>query len=131
MRSVYIQAHPNGRFLNVNSFTASEGFRALGYEVGTFVSDELETLPLSPESIVVGHIGTVWWALSELGVPQPPYLLTPECLKPFLGRDEWTTTLGEVRRLERVPIFVKPLERGKTFSGHVVGAFRDLIKTSA
>lgn len=131
MRPVYIQAHPDGRFLNVDGFTASEGFRALGYEVRTFMSGDLETLPLDPEGIVVGHIATVWRALARLGVPQPPYLLTPEPLKPFLGRDEWTTTLGEVRRLERVPVFIKPLERGKTFSGHVVGAFRDLLETSA
>lgn len=59
MRPVYIQAQPDVRFLNANGFTAFEGFRALGYEIRTFVSDELETLPLSPESIVVGHIGTV------------------------------------------------------------------------
>lgn len=131
MRSVHVQTHPNGRFLNANGFTAFEGFRALGYDVRTFISDELEALPLSPENIVVGHIGTVWQALAKLGVPHPPYLLTPERLKPFLGRDEWTTTLGEVRRLERVPVFIKPLEQGKTFSGHVVNAFRDLLETSA
>ena len=131
MRPVYIQAHPDGRFLNANGSAASEGFRALGYEVRTFVSDELETLPLSPKSVVVGHIATVWRALEKLGVPQPPYLLTPEPLKPFLGRDEWITRLGAVRRLERVAVFIKPLERGKTFSGHVVRAFRDLLETSA
>lgn len=36
----------------------------------TFVSDELETVPLSPENIVVGHIGTVWQALAKPGVPE-------------------------------------------------------------
>ena len=126
MKPVYVQTHPDGRFLNANGFTAFEGFRALGYDVRTFVSSNLDTLPLSPQSVVVGHIKTVWRALAKLSVPQPPYLLTPERLKPFLGRDEWTTTLGEVRWPERLPVFIKPLERGKTFSGHVVGAFRDL-----
>lgn len=131
MRPVHVQTRSDGRFLNANGFTASEGFRALIYDVRTFISDEFEAVPLSPESIVVGHIGTVWQALAKLGVPHPPYLLTPERLKPFLGRDEWTTTLGEVRRLERVLVFIKPLEQGKTLSGHIVGAFRDLLETSA
>ncbi len=128
MRLVYIQTHSDGRFLNINVFAAFEAFRTLGYEVKTFVLGDLETLPLSPNAIVVGNIGTVWRALEKLGVPQPPYLLTPKCLKPFLGRDEWVSTLGEVRSLAQVPIFIKPLERGKTFTGHVVGAFRDLIE---
>ena len=130
MRLVYTQTHTDGRFLNINVFTAFEGFRTLGYKVETFVLGDLETLPLSPNAIVVGNIGIVWRALEKLGVPRPPYLLTPECLKPFLGRDEWISTLGEVRSLARVPIFIKPLERGKTFTGHVVKAFRDLIETA-
>ena len=130
MRLVYIQTHSDGRFLNTNVFVAFEGFRALGYEIKTFVLDDLATLPLSPNAIVVGNIGTVWRALEKLGVPQPPYLLTPECLKPFLGRDEWMSTLGGVRSLAQVPIFIKPLERDKTFTGHVVKVFRDLIETA-
>lgn len=113
MRPVYVQTQPDGRFLNANGYVASEGFRAFGYDVRTFVSGEVEALLLSPKSVVVGHIGTLWRALEEL------------------GRGEWATTLGEVRRLGRVPVFVKPLERGKAFSGHVVGAFRDLIETAA
>ena len=130
MRLVYIQTHPDGRFLNTNVFVVFEGFRALGYKIKTFVLDGLATLPLSPDTIVVGNIGTVWRALKKLGVPQPPYLLTPYYLKPFLGRDEWMSTLGGVRSLAQVPVFIKPLERGKTFTGHVVGAFRDLIETA-
>lgn len=131
MRAAYVQKHPDGRFLNANGFTAFERSRALGYDMRTFVSGDLDTLSLSPESVVVGHIKTVWRALAKLGVPQPPYLLTPERLKPFLGRDEWTTTLGKVRRLEQVSVSIKPLERGNAFSGHVVSAFRDLLETSA
>ena len=57
----------DGRFLNANGFTVSEGFRALGYDVRTFVLGNLETLPLSPESVFVGPIGTVWRALARLG----------------------------------------------------------------
>ena len=131
MRPVYIQTKADGSFTNSNSYAAWEGFSALGYEVRTFRADELAQLELEPDALVHAHVGIVWQALAQLGAAVPQALGIPTELEPFLGRRQWCSTLGAVRTLKNVPVFFKPLENGKAFTGHVVSAFRDLIRTAS
>ncbi len=131
MRPVYIQTKNDGSFTNGNSYAAWEGFTALGYEVKTFRADELTQLELAPDALVHGHVGIVWQALAQLGARVPQALGIPTDLEPFLGRRQWQSTLGEVRKLADVPVFIKPLENGKAFTGHIVAEFRDLIQTAS
>lgn len=127
---VFIQKR-DGEFINLNCFTAHDGFRQMGYEVVPFELDGLPQLPLTGEDIVCGNISTVHQALGMLGVPRPPVLNIPVELTGFLGRAMTTTTLGEVRSLTDVPVFIKPRDIGKQFTGYIVREFRDLIETSS
>ncbi len=116
--------------LNANCYAAWDGFALRGFDVRLFTRADLPNLPLAPDTVVAGNIATVRAALRQIGAPLPPYLLLPRGGAPFLGRASWETTLGEVRTLAHVPVFIKPLSEGKTFTGHVVSAFRDLLETA-
>ena len=127
---VYIQKK-NGEFINLNCFNAYDGFQQMGYEVIGFEKPDLSSLPLTVEDIVCGNVGTVYQALERIGIARPPVLNVPEELRGFCGRRITTKTLGEVRALNDVPIFIKPRDIGKQFTGYVIREFRDLIETAA
>jgi hypothetical protein len=127
----YVQCRPDGEFTNVNCYAAAEGFRELGYEVRKFNVSEIPDLDLSRDTIVHGNIGTVWAAWDRIGVSRPQYLNFPEELMHFARRTMWRSNLGDIRSLKRVPVFIKPIDEGKAFTGHVVREFRDLIETAA
>lgn len=125
----YLQ-RKNGELTNVNTFNANEGFRLLGVETLGFEAPELETLPLTRETIVCGYVGSVHRALERIGVPLPRLHPAPPALEAFYGRSIRATTLGEVRAME-APIFVKPLSQHKEFTGHVRrGDLDDLNRTA-
>ena len=130
MRKVYLQFKKNGEYLSQNTFMAQQGFRSFGYEIEKFHFDEIETLNISTESIVVGHIGTIHKALKQLGIEPPLPLQPPKELLPFLGRNVWESTLGEIRKLHKTPVFIKPLYGLKSFTGYVVTDFKDLIRSA-
>jgi hypothetical protein len=80
-----------------------------------------DALPKADE-VVAGSIDFVHAALQSLSLPVPPIVYYPEALQPWLHRRIWMTTLGEaVARLGTVdePVFVKPAERLKAFTGNV------------
>ncbi len=131
MRKVYLQFNEDGTYLSQNIFMAEQGFKSFGYELQSFHFDELSDLELSKEDVVVGFIGTVQKALLRLGVTAPLPIQPPEELKAFLKREQWKTTLGEIRRLERLPVFIKPLYGSKSFTGHVIYEFKDLIRSTS
>ena len=111
---VYIQKK-NGEFINLNCFNAYDGFQQMGYEVIAFEKPELSLLSLASDDIVCGNIGTVYQALEQIGILRPPVLNIPEELHGFCGRTISTKTLGDVRTLNAVPIFIKPRDIGKQF----------------
>lgn len=130
---VYIQK-VKGEFHNVNPFIAWKGFVERGAYVQFFASSELESLPISPETPVVGGIPIVQRALRQLGREVPEMNAIPEALRSFAGRELSQMTMGRVRsRIEDgdAPLFIKPLPTDhKLFNGHVVSVFRDLIQSS-
>lgn len=131
--SVIIQKE-RGEFVNANGFTAWKGFDERGYTIRFFEWERMasEVVPVDPGTIAVGSVAFVRRALRRLGV-EPRPLDYPPRLRGYLGRNIWQTTWSEVRsRIDDpgVPVFVKPVERDKAFSGYVVGAFRDLIRTA-
>lgn len=131
--NVYIQKL-GGEFANVNTFTACQGFIERGAHVEFFEADALDSLEISPETPVVGGIGTVHRALAKLGAEIPLLNAVPPELLAFAGREIWTATLNEVReriQSEGAPVFIKPVPaQHKLFAGHVVSRFRDLIETA-
>lgn len=116
----YIQLGEDGRPYSANGSVAAKGFAALGYELRYFRRSELPGLPLTPDTVVAGGVGVMRAVFEQMGVRHPSTVSAPAALQPFLGRESWRTTLEEVRRAGRFPVFIKPYEDSKLFNGRVV-----------
>jgi hypothetical protein len=99
--------------------------RGIPIELYTLKRIQRRSLPLSAESFVSGDMDAMHGAMAQLEIAVPPPNDYPASLAPYLHRRIWKSTLGEVER--RVfedsgqPVFVKPAERRKSFTGRVVG----------
>ncbi len=128
----FIQYNDRNIPFGINAYTAEDWFLQMGWEVVPFRHLSDVENQLSKEYPVVGSINNVLLALDKLGVKRPLPLEIPECLVGFGKRKIWTSTLGEVRNNEALwPVFVKPLEEHKLFTGHVLRVFTDLYKSMA
>jgi hypothetical protein len=125
----------NGEFATVNAWVAWAGFDRKAYPVSFFEWPDLRDgrVGVTPDTLVVGGVATVLHALRRLGVA-PPTIDYPDALRPYLGRAVRPATLAEVRGRfagdAPAPLFVKPREAHKAFTGSVFAAFRDLIPTA-
>lgn len=125
-RTAYILKADQGLPYSPNGAVAARGFEHLGYEVRYFTRGELPTLPLNSQTPVVAGVGTVMAALEQMGVRVPSHMTAPSCLEPFLGRKCWRSTLGEIRRGNAFPVFIKPYEDTKRFTGFVARGAADI-----
>lgn len=110
MRKVYIQAREDGELPGTGFYASWHGFTCLNYSIQKFTADRLPSLDLSAAAIVAGSVRTVRAALTLIGCPVPADLNIPPGTEAFLGRESWATTLGVIRRMARVPVFVKPFD---------------------
>ncbi len=139
----YVQQGQKGDPNYLNLEETAYSFWERGYEVMRFEYPELDQgvldrglLSFPDETIVSGGVGTILEALERANRPQPEMLDLPDCLKPWIGRDYWTSTLAEVRQKveskhNTKPTHVKPLFDHKRFKGTVFTEFRDLIPSAA
>ncbi len=132
MRKVFVEKTIDGEFYNQNCFIACDGFKLRGYEVVFFNFEQLAAvqLEITKDTPVIGTIRSAKMGFKLVGCEAPPNVDIPEGLEWAAKRKCWTTTIGEVRNLKDVPIFIKPLVQQKVFTGHTVKNFADLIKTS-
>ncbi|MBK8259598.1 MAG: ATP-grasp domain-containing protein [Polyangiaceae bacterium] len=87
-------------------------------------------LPLGEDTFIMGAMPAMHGAMKQLDIPIPPPNDYPPCLQPFFCRAIWRSTLDQFERrvwggLER-PVFVKPAERRKAFTGRVFTSPDDL-----
>lgn len=131
-RTVYLQKNElNNEFINSNVYAAWEGFYFSGYERIPFFRKQMDHLPITKETIVVGWIGTVAQAFEIVGATVPPEISIPDCLMKYADRKIWKSTLGEVRADDNFKSFIKPLYGHKDFTGHVrSGLQANLFATS-
>lgn len=119
-----------GEFFSVNGYVAWDGFRLLGVETASFEYEQIDALPLTPETLVHGSVGAVHRALARLGVASPGLHPAPEALRPFYRRELSEATLGQVRAMSG-PVFIKPLREHKRFTGYVRrGDLDDVSRTA-
>jgi len=130
-RIVYVHSDAVGIPYSNSAYDAWFGFKELGYDVRLYALSEIDRLPLGSDVIVVGGVPQILRALQRIGAPPPPELNVPEVLLPFAGRRFWETTLAEARKPECWPIFVKPLERAKLFTGHLITDYPDLLESAS
>ncbi|MFE1595509.1 ATP-grasp domain-containing protein [Nocardia sp. NPDC058705] len=86
-------------------------------------------LALGPDVFIAGDMDAMHGAMRQLRIPIPQPDDYPEALREFLGRKVWPSTLGEIERAMdsacATPVFVKPAERRKSFTGTVCYSERD------
>lgn len=86
-------------------------------------------LPLGPHTFIAGDMDAMHGAMRQLGIPIPEPDDYPDSLSGFLHRRVWTSTLGEIERAVEngsvPPVFVKPAQRRKSFTGAACYSERD------
>lgn len=103
-----------------------------GIPIVLFTPKEIDrrSLPLDLASFVVGGTAIMHGAMKQLGIPIPEPDDYPESLRAFLHRRVWRSTLGRIEALlsegDMAPVFIKPAERKKAFTGLVVSSPGDL-----
>lgn len=109
-----------------------EEVRRRGIETAWYTQKQIDrwVLPLGDETFVMGSIPAMHGAMKQLGIPIPPPNDYPASLQAFLHRRVWRSTLRTLE--ERIwegaapPLFAKPAERKKAFTGRVFTARDDL-----
>lgn len=88
------------------------------------------SLPLTRDSLVVGDAPCIYGALRQLKASIPEANPYPLALTAFLHRRIWRSTLGAViRQMDGdhfAPMFVKPANREKRFTGRIFSDISDL-----
>ncbi len=110
-----------------STYSAFYGFSMMGAEIVFFDAKENPPEGLQRDDIVVGWIGHVKRAVSNLGIEPPKDIDYPDSIKPFLGRKIWKSTLHKIYGDDSTwPVFVKPV-KGKQFTGQLVTKLGDLV----
>lgn len=125
---VFLRQNTNNVYMSANFAVAAEGFNIMGWElvgyqkVGTILPE------LQRDDIVVDFGDESRQALQALEVTPPELPTYPDALRSFLGRQVWTSTINTIAaRPELWPVFVKPRDESKKFTGVLVRRPRDLI----
>lgn len=116
---VYIQALNNFPIADW-AVSAYVGFR--DNQADIYLFEDIEEVPVSPYTILVGSIENTNVFLGKLGLPPKKALNIPPELDYdwYLQRKVWITTMGEFKKDPTIPIFVKPAGRAKEFVAGVV-----------
>jgi hypothetical protein len=105
--------------------------RGIPVELYTIKRIQRRNLPLSSKTFIAGDMDAMHGAMSQLKIDIPVPNDYPACLTPFLHRRVWKSTLGEVQRGLAGPVFVKPAERRKKFTGTVLASPGDFMHVGA
>ena len=103
---------------------------ARGIEVETFTAKQMHRrrLAISPTAMVAGGLDMVAAAFKVLGLREGWLPTYPDSLRELLGRRVWKSTVAAVMTLEDgLPIFVKPRDREKRFTGFVYDGMSSTI----
>lgn len=134
MKAAFIQTRSDGQILNQGNYTAYYGFLKLGYKTEFYssaldYSKKLEQLPLP---VTAGGIDTIRQILSNYNIIQPELQKPHVELPDFLKRNLFEMSMSEFVDYISVdgfkPIFIKPLEEDKAFTGFVFKHKTDLLK---
>lgn len=131
-RLAYVQEKGNHRLDPEMAQVARElGRRGIPVELFTEKRIARRQLALAANTLVVGYVPVVLGALAQIGAKVPEPNDYPDCLKPFLRRRVWESTIGEVSDAvydgRFGSAFVKPKGRLKHFTGLVIDSPADLF----
>lgn len=112
---------------NRNIALAIEGFHEMGFEIifydkASDIYDEFEK-----GDILLDGIDQINYILSKFELKMPEFDYPME-LVPYLGRKIWKSTINHVNSTpEMWPVFVKPSQTEKAFTGVLVQSIKDLM----
>jgi hypothetical protein len=115
--TIFIQKY-NGEFAYDFCYTAYEGFKYRGNNIKFF--EYLDDVPVSKYHVVIGSIEVTSEYFKRLGIEVPSPLNIPFCLAEYTQRNINIIEMGEFRKNETFPIFVKPHSKLKEFSAGVL-----------
>ncbi len=125
---VFLRRDSDNEYLSVNFAVAAQGFREMGWELIGYQHIETILPELSREDVVVDFMDESRQALAHLGVDPGPIATYPEVLGRFLGRRLWTSTINTIAANPDLwPVFVKPYDDTKVFTGVLVRGTGDLM----
>lgn len=104
--------------MHEHCLAAWQGFKWLGYEI-IFSENWLPTYA-KPGDPIVGTVEFIQNFFTSRSYPTPPPLNVPVALLPFAGRTIERETLGNVVYNRNLPLFLKPADSHKLFTGGVI-----------
>ena len=125
---VFLHRDTEYEYLSVNFAVAAQGFKEMGWElVGYQIVEEILS-QLSLEDVVVDFMDESRQALKHLGIDAPVIPTYPEPLRRFLGRRIWISTIDTIASSPELwPVFVKPSDDSKKFTGVLIRGTGDLM----
>ncbi|MEZ0276952.1 MAG: ATP-grasp domain-containing protein, partial [Roseimicrobium sp.] len=127
----YLEEQGNGRLGQEEKLLRSELDRQ-GIPVTLYTAKRMlrRQLPLGRTCFVAGDMTAMHGAMRQLGIEPPVPNDYPECLRSYLHRKVWTSTLAAVEKRvhegDGPPVFAKPSARRKSFTGRVFASPNDL-----
>jgi hypothetical protein len=126
----FLEEAGNGKLRHEEELLRGE-FEGRGIPVTLYTAKRIQRrqLPLSAETFIAGDMDAMHGAMRQLKIEIPTPNDYPKSLLPFMHRQIWTSTLGDVER--RViegngeAIFAKPADRRKSFTGRAFGSMDD------
>ncbi|WP_395348891.1 ATP-grasp domain-containing protein [Variovorax sp. UC122_21] len=129
-RIAFLEQRGNG--LEVEERLVREVFESRGIPVELYTRKRIErrNLPLDAHAFIMGTTPSMHGAMKQLGIEIPAPNDYPQALRHLLHRRVWSATLGDIERAlyegRQGPVFVKPADRLKTFTGRVFESPADL-----
>lgn len=117
----FVQIADNGHYYSHNAHLAVEGLDLRGYDVIEVKWEDYDWLEwCTIHTPVIGSIGMVERALNHLNIEIPNVEFFPEVYS-FYRRKIWKGVLGDALQGDNWPVFVKPSEHHKIFTGCLIG----------
>lgn len=128
----YLQFNDKGRFESEEQALANY-FDSIKQSYKGFYKKHFlrEKFQITKDDFISGDIDVMFYAMKRLGI-EYSYNDYPESLKPYLHRKVWEDELGNIRReifaegYLKNPIFIKPKDKLKRFTGFVLETVDDL-----
>ncbi len=125
---VYVHRDAENEYHSVNFAVAAQGFREMGWEIAGYTQIDSILPQLTRGDVVVDYGDEARQALAFLGIDPPTVPTYPEALFRFLGRKIWTSTIDRIAASpDQWPVFVKPRNDSKKFTGVLVQGTGDLV----
>jgi hypothetical protein len=104
-------------------YTARQPLVDRGFEIvpfnGMYLDEFIEKTSFNENDIIVGSVEATKAFWEKIGIKTPKYIGYPQSLKDFYGREIKKTRINKIK-VEDLPIFIKPADDVKLFTGFVL-----------